>query len=82
MVTGVHLQVGEDRGDLEGVDQVGLAGVADLAAVLEGREDVGPPEQLDVGVRVVLPDFFQQVLEADHRFSVSNVWRRRPHTRS
>ena len=38
-------------GHLEGVDQVGLAGVADLALVLEGREDVGPPEQLEVGVR-------------------------------
>ena len=55
----VHLQVGEDGGDLEGMDQVRLAGMTDLAAVLQGREDVGPPQQLDVGVRVVVPDLFQ-----------------------
>ena len=62
----VHLEVGQDGGDLERVHEVGLARVAHLPAVLEGREDVGPPEQLDVGVRIVFPDFFQQVLETDH----------------
>ena len=63
---GVELHVGQEVGDRERVDQVGLAGVADLAPVLEGREDVGPPEQLDVGVRAVGPDFFEQILEANH----------------
>ena len=63
---GVELHVGQEVGDGEGVDQVGLAGMADLSPVLEGREDVGPPEQLDVGVRAVGPDFFEEILEANH----------------
>ena len=62
----VQLHVGEQVGDLERVDEVGLAGVAHLSLVLEGREDVGPPQQLDVGVRVVGPDLFDEVLEPDH----------------
>ena len=39
----VELHVGEEIGHREGVDQVGLAGMADLSPVLEGREDVSPP---------------------------------------
>ena len=31
------------------MNQVRLAGMADLALVLEGREDVRPPQQLQVG---------------------------------
>ena len=69
---GVELHVGEEVGDGEGMDQVGLARMADLSPVLEGREDVGPPEQLDVGVRAVGPDFFEEILEANHGISVSN----------
>ena len=65
---GVELHVGQEVGDGEGVDQVGLPGMADLSPVLEGREDVGPPEQLDVGVRAVGPDFFEEILEANHDF--------------
>ena len=64
----VELHVGEEVGDCQRVDQVGLARMADLAPVLEGREDVGPPEQLDVGVRAVGPDFFEQILEANHEY--------------
>ena len=40
--------------------------MADLAPVLEGRKDIGPPEQLDVGVRAIGPDLFQKVLETNH----------------
>jgi hypothetical protein len=40
--------------------------MADLAPVLEGGKDVGPPEQLDVGVGTVGPDFFEEILEANH----------------
>ena len=62
----VELHVGEQVGDLERVDQVGLARVAHLSLVLEGGEDVGPPQQVDVGVRVVAPDLFDEVLEPNH----------------
>ena len=62
----VELHVGEEIGHLERMDQVRLAGMADLSLVLEGREDVGPPQQLEVGVGAVGPDLFDEVLEPNH----------------
>ena len=62
----VELHVGEQVGDLERMDEVGLAGMPHLSLVLEGGEHVGPPQQLDVGVGVVGPHFFDEVLEPDH----------------
>ena len=62
----VELHVGEEVGHLERVDQVRLPGMADLSLVLEGREDVRPPQQLDVGLGVGRPDLFDEVLEPDH----------------
>ena len=62
----VQLHVGEEVGDGEGVNEVGFPRVADLSPVLEGRKDIGPPQQFDVGVRAVGPDFFEQILEANH----------------
>ncbi len=70
-------QAGHDRDDVEAhvrenvrnfkrMDEVGLAGMAHLSLVLERREHVGAPEQLDVGVRDVRPDFFDEVLEPNH----------------
>jgi hypothetical protein len=64
---GVQLHVGQEVGDGERVDEVWLSGMADLALVLEGREDVRPPEQFDIGVRGVGPDLFEEILEANHR---------------
>ncbi len=63
---GVELQVGKEIGDGEGVDQVRFTRMADLSPMLEGREHVGAPEQLDVSGRAVGPDLFQQVLETNH----------------
>ena len=62
----VELHVGEQVGHLERMDQVGLARMADLSLVLEGRKDVRPPQQLGVGVRIGGPDLFDEVLEPDH----------------
>ena len=56
----VQLEVGQEIGHLERVDHVGLARMADLSLVLEGREDVGPPEQFEIGVRAVGPDLLEQ----------------------
>ena len=56
----VELHVRQLVGHLERVDQVGLPRVADLPLVLEGGEDVRPPEQLDVGVGVVRPGPFRR----------------------
>ncbi len=62
----VQAHVGEDVGDLERMDEVGFAGMADLSLVLQGREDVGPSEQLDIGVRGCGPDLFDEILEPNH----------------
>ena len=51
--------------------------MADLSLVLQGREDVGPAEQFDVGVRVVLPDLFEEIFETDHELVVSNLKKER-----
>ena len=64
---GVQFHVGQEVGDSERMDEIWLPGVADLSPVLERREDIGFPEQLDVGVRAVGPDLFEQILEANHR---------------
>ena len=63
---GVELHVGEDVGDLERMDEVGLARMAHLSLVLQGRKHVGPAEQLEVRVGAVALDLIQQILEANH----------------
>ena len=63
-VVGLHL--GEDRRDIQRMDQVGLPGAAHLAPVLAGREHVGPAQEVLVGSRVVRLDLFEDFLEADH----------------
>ena len=65
---GIQLHVRQEVGNGQGMDEVGLPGMANLAPVLEGRKDVGPAEQLDVGVRAVGPHFFEEILEANHDF--------------
>src|SRR4051794_33860807 len=62
----VQLEVDEELGDRERMDQVRLARMAYLAPMFEGGENVGAPEQFDVGVRAVRPDFLQEILEANH----------------
>ena len=62
----VELHVGEDVGHLERMDEVGLARMADLSLVLQGRKHVGLAEQFEVGVRAVAPDLVEQILETDH----------------
>jgi hypothetical protein len=44
--------------------------MAHLSLVLEGREDIGPPQQVNVSLRVDAPDFFDEVLEPDHEIGV------------
>ena len=51
----VELHVGEQVGDLERMHEVGLARVAHLSLVLEGRKDVRAPQQFDVGLRIAEP---------------------------
>ena len=62
----VELHVRQKVRNCKRMNQIRLARMADLAPVLERREHVGPAEELDVGVRAVGPDFFEQIFEADH----------------
>jgi hypothetical protein len=63
----VHLHLGQNPGDRERVDEVRLARLAHLILVLAGRKDVSPPQQIKVGVRVVLLHRPVDILEANHR---------------
>ena len=60
----VQLHVREDVRDFEGMREVGLAGLAQLGAVLLGGKIKGAPQQLDVARRARLPYFFHQLEEA------------------
>ena len=62
----VHPHVGQDGGHLQGVDEIRLAGRAGLPLVLDGGEDVGLAEELEVRAGVVALHRFVDVLEADH----------------
>ena len=66
----VELHVRQEIRDLERMDQVRLAGMADLPLVLERREDVGPPQQLEVGLGTVAPHLFEERLESNHEGGV------------
>ena len=62
----VELEVGQEIGDLERMHHIGLARMAHLPLVLEGREDIGPPQQLEVRLRAVGSDFLEEGLEPNH----------------
>ena len=67
--------------NLKRVNEIGFAGMADLALVLLGREEVGPADQLEVrfGLRAQL---FEQRFESNHdarclrpgSFGISTLW--------
>ena len=69
----VQLHVGQEVCNCQRMDEIGLPRVAHLSPVLEGREDVGPPEQLDIGVRAVCPDLFHEILEANHEIRCLSI---------
>jgi hypothetical protein len=62
----VEPHVGQQIGHFERMDQVGLAGSADLSLVLVGRKHIGLPEQFGVGLRVGGAHLFEEVFEPDH----------------
>ena len=62
----VEPHVGQDVGDVEGMDQVRLARAAHLPAMLARGEDVGLLKQFLVEVRLVGLDLVEDVFEADH----------------
>jgi hypothetical protein len=60
---GVHLELGEDEGDLEGMNGVGLARGALLAFVLLEAEEPGLADDFEVVAGAVLVDFVEQAGE-------------------
>ena len=62
----VGLHVGEDRGHVQGMNEVGLARPPHLPAVLARGKDVCPPQQVLVGLGVVSLDLVEDLLETDH----------------
>src|SRR5579871_2997400 len=58
----VELEVGQDRGDLERVRDVGIAGIAHLLAVRAHGVDVGAVKQVLVGLGIILLDPVDQLV--------------------
>ena len=63
---GVHLELGEEAGDLERVDVVGLAGDPALAPVDLRGELVGAPDDVDIPARLVAGNLGQEVAQRPH----------------
>ncbi len=63
----VELEVGEEKGDLQGVGQVGLAGLPQLVLVHLRREVVDGAQEGDVHLPLVGLEPGEHVLEADAR---------------
>ena len=87
----VELEIGENRGDFEGMGNVGVARRALLLAVRAHGIDIGAVEQLLVGLRIVLLDPVEQLVLphlarfervrrrlAGHRQQIRAARRRRP----
>ena len=62
----VELQRGEDRGDLERMREIRIAGGAGLRAMRLHGVDIGAVQKVFVGVRVVRPDPLDQVVLPHH----------------
>src|SRR5262249_7890201 len=63
---GIELELRQNVGDLEWVDEVGFAGLPNLSAVFSGREQVGTAKEFLVGARMVLPNLLNYGLETNH----------------
>ena len=62
----VELEVGEDGCDFERMREIGIAGCAGLRAVRLHGVDIGAVQQIFVGVRIVGPDAFDQIVLPHH----------------
>jgi hypothetical protein len=49
------------------MDEVRLSGCALLAAVMERREKIRSPDQIDICIRAICLYFFDDIFNADHR---------------
>ena len=63
----VELQLGEEAGDLEGMDEVRLARLAHLALMDLGAVDIRLLDEVEVCVGTILPDALEDVVQPDHR---------------
>ena len=62
----VELEVGEDRRDFERMREIGIAGGAGLRAMRLHGVDIGAVQQVFVGVGIVGPDAFDQIVLPHH----------------
>ena len=71
----VELELGEDRGDLQRVGEIGIARRALLLAMRAHGIDIGAVEQVFVGAGIVLLDPVDQVVLPHHQ-RLAGLWRR------
>ena len=67
----VELEVGEDRRDLERVREIRIAGGAGLRAMRLHGVDIGAVQQVFVGIWIVGPDAFDQIVLPHHARSAA-----------
>jgi hypothetical protein len=63
----VEPELDQKLGNRQRMDEIRLSRPSHLVAMLEGREDVGAPQQLDVGVGAVGSHLVQEVFESNHQ---------------
>src|SRR4029078_3197875 len=70
---GIEIEIGDNVGDSERVDQVGLTRLPSLSTVLPGGEQIVSAQKLLVHAGVVHAQLFYYRLESNHCFWPSTI---------
>ena len=63
----VQPHVGENVGDFQRMHQVRFARGALLALVFARRKKIGAPQQIQIGLRMIAPDFLADFFDSNHK---------------
>ena len=63
----VELEIGEDGGHFDGMVEIGLARETHLSLMHLGREDIGAPQKVHIGIGIVFLDALNYVFETNCR---------------
>ena len=72
----VELEAGQDAGHLDGVVEIGIAGRSELGPMRLHGEDVGPVQEVLVGVGIVPLDALDELVLPHDRAAAGLPWRR------
>jgi hypothetical protein len=72
---GVEVELGDDAGDADRMDEIGVPRATQLTLVHTGGVHVRPIDQLGVRVLVIAPDSVENLRERDHLISHNSLHR-------